>query len=139
MEFECPIPQAIPQERRNQIRCAYQDAVATVGHREDQYVQDHLERLVTRLYTHGGPSSQLAQIARALGRVYFLEGKPDRRISDPGRRYILAALHYLCEPFDVVPDFRTSGYVDDALVINQCLSVLRTRWRDLYRSVLEAA
>jgi uncharacterized membrane protein YkvA (DUF1232 family) len=80
----------------------------------------------------------MAQIAQALGLVYFREGDRQRRLTDLGRRHILAALHYLCHPFDVMPDFGPSGYVDDALVINRCLSVLRNRWRDLHRSVLEA-
>jgi uncharacterized membrane protein YkvA (DUF1232 family) len=129
----------VDQERRAQIRSAYQDSVTRVGPREDEYVKERLERVVSRLHTQGGASLQLARTARALGHVYFLECDLDRRLFDPGRRHILAALYYLCDPFDVMPDFRTSGYVDDALVVNRCLSALRNDWHELYKSVLEAA
>jgi Protein of unknown function (DUF1232) len=33
-------------------------------------------------------------------------------------RLIVAALHYLVTPVDVIPDFRAGGYVDDALLLS---------------------
>jgi hypothetical protein len=33
-------------------------------------------------------------------------------------RLIVAALHYLITPVDLVPDFRSGGYIDDALLLS---------------------
>lgn len=34
------------------------------------------------------------------------------------RRLIVAALHYLITPVDLVPDFRVGGYIDDVLLLS---------------------
>jgi uncharacterized membrane protein YkvA (DUF1232 family) len=33
-------------------------------------------------------------------------------------RLIIAALHYLITPVDLVPDFRPGGYIDDVLLLS---------------------
>ena len=61
--LECPIPRAIDQDLREQIRRTYQKAVERVGQREDEYVQERLARVVSRLHAQGEASAQLAKVA----------------------------------------------------------------------------
>jgi len=63
---------------------------------------------------------------------------------DPGEvdeivwRASYAALYYLCDPFDTVPDYAPGiGFVDDALVINRCLAVIRKRDETAFREICE--
>jgi len=43
-----------------------------------------------------------------------------QRLPDVGSRVrlIVASLHYLITPVDLVPDFRAGGYIDDVLVLS---------------------
>ena len=51
-----------------------------------------------------------------------------------------AALLYLCNPYDLIPDFTPGiGYVDDALVINRCLAVIRKNDRRAFEEICERA
>lgn len=58
-----------------------------------------------------------------LARADSLESKDGPRpATTPGgsarERLIVAALHYLITPVDVVPDFRVGGYLDDVLLLS---------------------
>lgn len=44
---------------------------------------------------------------------------PDAGAADAARqRLVVAALHYLITPVDLVPDFRAGGYIDDVLLLS---------------------
>ncbi len=80
---------------------------------------------------------KLGATAEALYKAYMEARSVKARLAEPGRREILAALFYLCNPYDVIPDYSPgSGYLDDAIVINSCLAALRARSSSLYRRVL---
>jgi uncharacterized membrane protein YkvA (DUF1232 family) len=86
-----------------------------------------------RLRTQGDWLHKLAVTSDALGATHFGEKDAHVRLTHPGHRHILAALFYLCDHKDVIPDYEVSiGYVDDAIVMNRCLVILRNRWRTLY-------
>lgn len=92
------------------------------------------------------PLSGVADRVRAavrflLARAERLETDPDaERDGDPGtahqststdaggaarRRLVVAALHYLVTPVDLVPDFQIGGYVDDALLLSWVFGATR--------------
>lgn len=51
---------------------------------------------------------------------------------DEARRVLLAGLFYLCNPFDIIPDFTPgTGFMDDAYVINYCIGFLEKKCPDL--------
>lgn len=53
---------------------------------------------------------------------------------------VLAALFYLCNPYDIIPDrVRGTGFVDDAVVMNSCLRRVEEEAPDLYRQITAAA
>lgn len=57
----------------------------------------------------------------------------DEEKIDEVRASILAALFYLCNPYDVIPDFIPgTGFVDDAYVLNISIKVLYKRYRKLF-------
>lgn len=82
------------------------------------------------------PLSTIAdRVAAAVGFLRFhadrLEAAPDQRsdgeeaqqvgagaASVTRERLIVAALHYLVTPVDLVPDFRPGGYIDDVLLLS---------------------
>ncbi|MBA3525209.1 MAG: DUF1232 domain-containing protein [Geodermatophilaceae bacterium] len=98
-----------------------------------------LANLVEALDYTDAPLSTVAD--RVVAGVRFLRSTADRRETDPvsgprtdpvrtppdGRsptastaareRLVVASLHYLITPDDVVPDFRAGGYVDDVLLL----------------------
>jgi uncharacterized membrane protein YkvA (DUF1232 family) len=54
-------------------------------------------------------------------------GRNDEQPAGPGsaarERLIVAALHYLITPVDLIPDFRAGGYLDDALLLSWVFGV----------------
>jgi uncharacterized membrane protein YkvA (DUF1232 family) len=61
------------------------------------------------------------------------KGYLEKERIDEVQSSILAALFYLCNPYDVIPDFTPgTGFVDDAFVINLALKVLFRRYRKLF-------
>lgn len=134
------VPVPVDRQVRASVREAYLARVRSVGLAEEKYVADRLERVVLRLRKSAGWLTQLAECATALSAVYFDEPEADSRLTQEGRRHILAALYYLCSPRDVIPDFDPGlGYVDDALVLNRCVATLRSRWPALHRTAVTLA
>ena len=49
---------------------------------------------------------------------------------------ILSALYYLCDPYDYFPDLHHKyAYIDDALVLNQCLELLKEQGGNTYKHI----
>ncbi len=49
---------------------------------------------------------------------------------------LLAALFYLCDPYDVIPDrVPGTGFVDDAIVLNDCLQRIEQEGPELHREI----
>ena len=46
------------------------------------------------------------------------EGPPPAALDAARKRLVVAALHYLVTPDDLVPDFRVGGYIDDVLLLS---------------------
>jgi uncharacterized membrane protein YkvA (DUF1232 family) len=100
-------------------------AIESVDDAEARYVDERLPQVLVRLKKQGGWYGDMAQVAEVL-KSYCDRGPENAGTSDRCRRIAIAALFYLCEPFDVVPDYVPGkGYVDDALVLNQAVTELR--------------
>jgi uncharacterized membrane protein YkvA (DUF1232 family) len=116
-------PVALDAATRRTVLAQFAQAIEVVGEPEEKYVDDRLPKILIRLKKQFGWYGDMAQVAEFLHRYVI-----DYDGSDPlrCRRIGIAALFYLCDPFDVVPDFSPAvGYVDDALVLNQAITELR--------------
>ena len=51
-------------------------------------------------------------------------------------KYMISALYYFCDPYDYFPDMHhDDAHLDDALVVNQCLEILKEQSRDTYKHI----
>ena len=81
---------------------------------------------VMELDFEDAPLSAIAD--RVAAAVRFLRAKADRLETGPAaplgagdaarERLLVAALHYLITPIDMVPDFRVGGYIDDVMLLS---------------------
>lgn len=102
---------------------ARERAATTIGSASDLRT---LAALTEGLPLHEPPLSTIAD--RVGGAVRFLRATADRLeashatpAADPRlaarQRLVVAGLHYLVTPDDLVPDFRAGGYVDDVVLL----------------------
>jgi uncharacterized membrane protein YkvA (DUF1232 family) len=100
---------------------ARQRAAVTI---DDASALRSLAVLVERLDHEHPPLSAVAD--RVAAAVRFLRGVADelesgQRVPVAGvaarERLLVASLHYLVTPDDLVPDFRPGGYIDDVLLL----------------------
>jgi uncharacterized membrane protein YkvA (DUF1232 family) len=85
-------------------------------------------------YTHAPLSAVADRVAAGYRLLYaradFLEDTAARAEPSPGadarERLLVAALHYLITPVDLVPDFRVGGYLDDVMVLSWVFGVAVT-------------
>jgi len=134
LKIELPLP--IDRLLRSAIKESYELAIQEVDEHDESYVLRKTPRVVARLKSQGNWLTNVARTASALY-LYLDEKKAimPKKQSLPIRQ-ITAALFYLCDPFDVIPDATPStGYLDDALVINQCLSKLRATSPAVYKQL----
>ena len=81
---------------------------------------------VLELDFEDAPLSAIAD--RVAAAVRFLKAKANRLETAPvarlgagdaaRERLLVAALHYLITPIDMVPDFRVGGYIDDVMLLS---------------------
>lgn len=129
------IPIKLEAGLKRHVLEAYANAVQDVGRDEETYVTTKLPRVVSRLRAQGDWLEHLAITAEALALTYFSEKDESLRMEHEGYRQILAALFYLCNPYDVIPDFDAhQGYVDDAIVVKKCISDIARRSKDVHQT-----
>jgi len=136
------LPQPIDRLLRATIKDSYESAIRDIDEDDQSYVLRKTPRVVARLKSQGNWLNSLAQTAFSL----YLYLSDENGISHPvteqslATRQIAAALFYLCDPFDVIPDATPAiGYLDDALVINHCLSKLRATSPQVYEQLQRIA
>ena len=130
------LPLKIEEEIKTRIIEAYKSILQDVSHDELQYVYSKFPRVYKRLSKNADEwTAILAYYAKSIfTEVKLLEGKT---ITEEGR-FATAALYYLCEPIDVIPDHTPgTGYLDDALVINESLKDIKKINKELYNRILE--
>ncbi len=97
---------------------------------DDPAALRHLAQAVRSLNYTNAPLSAIADRVAAGYRLVVAraealeksENGPTAASTSPGgsarERLVVAALHYLITPVDVVPDFRVGGYLDDVLLLS---------------------
>jgi uncharacterized membrane protein YkvA (DUF1232 family) len=116
---------------RREINDNYFAAVPECGNEEIGYINGKFERLIGRLERSSNElEKNLAVYSSALHDLIIEEVESG---FSEHHRCIVAALFYLCNPYDVIPDFNTQdGYLDDAIVINLCMNELRKKSNNSY-------
>lgn len=117
-------------EEKRSIRKAYQALLKDLGASHELYVQQTVARTIRGLISQPGSFRyRIGIVASCLLDLYIDSGmraEPSISISDSGRARILAALHYLCDPMDLIPDYTPGrGFSDDAYVLELCIRGLK--------------
>jgi|GEM_PF-3137098 len=117
------IPFTVSREERAQIKESYLTGVQSANAEKVAYIAKNLPKVLRRLKNSEELwHQQMAEAAEVF--AYLL--RKESRISRSARKELVATLHYLCHPFEVIPDYVPGrGYADDALVLNTCMSRLR--------------
>ncbi|MCO8123531.1 YkvA family protein [Stieleria sp. TO1_6] len=119
------IPFVVTREERAQIREAYLSGIESADAEKLNYIVENLPKVLRRLKK--SDEAWHVQIADVAERFRTLLHRRSG-VAAVGRRELVAALYYLCHPFEVIPDYVPGrGYADDALVLNTCMSRLRQR------------
>jgi uncharacterized membrane protein YkvA (DUF1232 family) len=117
------IPFSISREERAQIQSAYLQAVDSADAEKTAYITEHLPRVLRRLRN----SDEVWHVEMSEVASFFASLlRRDSGVSRTARKELVGALYYLCQPFEVIPDYVPGrGYADDALVLNSCMTRLR--------------
>ena len=117
------IPIVVTRQERDEIRNAYVAAFESANQEHIEYIRLRLPAVIRRLEKSDEDwLIKTAVVARHLSLLL----RKDSNVPKMVRRKIVAALHYLCDPLEVIPDHVSGrGYADDALVLNLCLSELQ--------------
>ena len=133
------LPLRIGTDLRQRVEKSYAEAIRQVGEAEELYVRSKLPNVLARL-TKGSQDwrSEVALTGSAILEAYDDPdhmSKEDRNL----RATLLAALFYLCNPYDIIPDrVPSTGFADDAVVLNDCLRRLEQGRPELYRRINSA-
>lgn len=132
------LPESIDKNLKDRIFTAYYDAVKEVmadGNEEKEYINKRLPKVLKTLKSRSNSwYLQIATYAEILHEYIMLSD--DCQI-DKIRPFIIASLFYLCNPFDIIPDYTPgTGYLDDAFVINTCLKEVKKCNFTLYEEII---
>lgn len=122
---------SVPKTLRSEIKDHYLAAIPECGNEEIGYINHKFERLIKRLESSTNDlEKDIAKYASGLHALILEEAESG---FEKHHRYVVAALFYLCNPYDVIPDFNVQdGYLDDAIAINLCMAELRKNAKNSY-------
>ncbi len=130
------LPLLVGTDLRQRIEKSYAEAIRQVGEAEELYVRSKLPKVVAIL-TSGSQDwrSELALAANAILKAYENPEHMSTANRNP-RAVLLAALFYLCNPYDIIPDrVPSTGFADDAVVLNECLRRIEQESPELFREI----
>jgi uncharacterized membrane protein YkvA (DUF1232 family) len=136
------LPEKLEKSLKDQILSAYKHAVGEVlgnGKDEQEYISRRLPKVIQTLKKR--PNCWHGRIAVYAEILYdYVLVHEDNPKKTQIRPYAIAALFYLCNPFDVVPDYTPGrGYLDDAFVINTCVKTIKKLDRTIYEDIFVLA
>ena len=119
------IPFTVTREERELIKKAFLHGIESADKEKVDYIAEKLPRVIDRLSKSDESwQVEIAEVAKGLANLL----RRDSGIPNSARPELVAALYYLCHPFEVIPDYVPGrGYADDALVLNTCVSRLRRK------------
>ena len=119
------IPEKLSDDILDRIASDYIGSIQTTGPENMDYVIYRFETTMMKLRAADDWRNQMYRVCVMLLSLYNQVDEEGYHLPDPARATIGAALHYVCKPFDVISDnIPGLGYVDDAHVLNLCLSHL---------------
>jgi uncharacterized membrane protein YkvA (DUF1232 family) len=130
------LPLRVSDDLRQRIENSYSEAIRQVGEAEESYVRSKLPKVLTVL-ARGSQDwrSEVAVTASAIFTAYETSDQVNTAQGD-SRYVLLAALFYLCNPYDIIPDRVPSmGFADDAVVLNECLRRIEQEAPEMYREI----
>ena len=121
--IKCPAIETVLKQR---ILESYEEARKETGKFEYDYVAKKLPRVLKVLSNTSKAAWKQKMAKRACTLWELLE--VNQCLDDESYHSIVAALFYLCNPFDIIPDYTPGiGYVDDAIVVNSCVKLLKKK------------
>ncbi len=131
------LPLRIGGELRERVERSYAEAIRQVGEAEEIYVRSKLPQVLDNL-TRGSEDwqSDVAITAKAIFEEYE-NAEPGGPANGKPKAMMLAALFYLCNPYDIIPDrVPSTGFLDDAVVLNDCLRKIEQDNPELFKKIL---
>jgi uncharacterized membrane protein YkvA (DUF1232 family) len=134
-------PVRLDAHSRRLVSSAIEDAL--LQFREEDYFYIG-ERIHSKLEALGSSSAHWVRHLWLIATAFHMmlrDHTDGRRELQPNvRRLVGIGLHYLVNPFDVIPDhIAGDGYLDDAFVLNYCISRIDQRAPKLVGSYLRRA
>jgi uncharacterized membrane protein YkvA (DUF1232 family) len=136
-EYEIIVPFSLDPEVKSRIKVSFKEAVRTIQDAGDEaectYIDTQIESKLKSLDQSAVLwVRQLSRSSRVLHNLYSAiqssHENSQLRITRALQVKIVAALFYLTNPFDVIPDYVPgTGYADDALVVNLVVSALEKK------------
>ena len=126
------LPIRVGSDLSERVEASYAEAIQRVGKEEIAYVRSKLPRVLAGL--RQGSQDWQSEVASTAGAVFqvYEDANSMSTVSDGTKAALLAALFYLCNPYDIIPDrVRGTGFVDDAVVMNSCLRRVEEEAPDL--------
>ena len=133
------LPLRVGEDLRQRIEKSYADAICQVGEAEESYVRSKLPGVLANLGR--GSQDWRSEVADAASAIFKTYENPDHADMGSGnpKAVLLAALFYLCNPYDIIPDrVPSTGFVDDAVVLNDCLRRIEHEAPELSREISAA-
>jgi len=116
------LPIRVDSDLAERVEASYSEAIAKVGEDELTCIQSKLPRILADL--RRGAQDWQSEVALTAAAIFQVYKDPESmgKVGDDSKATLLAALFYLCNPYDIIPDrVRGTGFVDDAVVLNSCL------------------
>ncbi len=131
------LPIRVGSDLRQRVEKSYEEAIRQVGEAEELYVRSKLPAILADLTR--GPEDWRSDVALTAGAISQTYENPEHMSTTNShpRAMLLAALFYLCNPYDIIPDrVPTTGFVDDAVVLNDCLRRIEHAGPELHREIV---
>ncbi len=133
------LPIRVGSDLAERVETSYAEAIQQVGEEEAAFVRSKLPKVLANL--NRGSQDWQTEVALTAGAISKTYEDSDwaSAASEAQKAVLLAALFYLCNPFDIIPDrVRGTGFIDDAVVLNSCLRRIEQEDPELHRQITAA-